>query len=117
MASFPQIRSGSTVLYPLRRVRGHATTVVRFCDDTEQRWRAIAPRSEFILEYRDINGYELSELLDFFRTTKGMVDTTWDIQIGGTTYFHMMFDTDRLEVSETRPERYTVRLPCRQWRG
>ena len=116
MPSFPEIRSGSAALYPMRRARIHGTTVIRFVDDTEQRWRSSPPMMQFVLEYRDINGYDLSRLLEFFRTVKGRFDTTWDITVGGVTYHHMMFDGDAFEVVESKPDRYTVRLTCRQWR-
>lgn len=116
MASFPALKSGSAAMYPLTRSIECSTQVVQFCDDSEQRWKSRAKVSGFVLEYTDISGYDLGILRDFFRTVKGRGDTTWDVTIGGVLYQYMMFDSDEFTFTETRPNRFTVRLSCKQWR-
>lgn len=116
MAAFPSIRSGSVALYPLVRAREHLTRVVQFSDDSEQRWRVRPAIARFSLEFSDVNGYELSEILEFWRSMKGRFDATWEITIGGQTYQNMTFDSDECSFVENRPNRYTVRLSCIQTR-
>ena len=116
MASFPTLQSGQVTMYPTTRVVECVTQVVSFCDDSEQRWPGRAALASFTLQFTDIDGYDLSTLLDFFRTTKAKFDTTWDITIGGTTYQHMMFDADEFTFTENKPNLYKLSLPCKQWR-
>lgn len=116
MAAFPTIRSGAAALYPVTRSREYVTRVVQFADDSEQRWRVRPALARFTLEFTDINGYDLSEILAFWRSTKGRFDTTWQITIDGQTYQNMAFDSDDFSFIENRPNRYTVRLSCIQTR-
>ena len=53
----------------------------------------------------------------FFESVKGGFDSTWDINIGGTTYDHMVFETDVLADREADAELHTLTLPCRQVRS
>jgi hypothetical protein len=116
MAAFPSVRSGSVALYPVTRAREYLTRVVQFSDDSEQRWRVRHPLARFMLEFNDVNGNELSEILEFWRSMKGRFDATWEIAIGGQTYQNMAFDSDDFSFVENRPNRYTVRLSCIQTR-
>jgi hypothetical protein len=116
MASFPTLKSGKVNMYPTTRAKEHGTRVVTFCDDSEQRWKGRAGLATFVLEFTDIDGYDLSTLSDFFRTVKAKFDTTWDLTLDGTTYQHMMFDADEFTFVESKPNRYSIRLACKQWR-
>ena len=117
MASFPTIRSGAVALYPLARGTERKTRVIKFIDDSEQRWRQAPPLASFLLEFTDINSRDLSTLRVFWVTTKGRVDKTWDFTILGTTYSHLGFDSDIFSATESKPDRFTVRLSCKQWRA
>lgn len=114
MASFPTLRSGSSVKYPLRDTTLRGAGSVTFMDRSRQAWSSTLELRAFELRFTNINGYDFSRIVDFFRSTKGQFDTTWDITIGSTTYSNMMFVTDDLAWTENEPNLYTVRLPCRQ---
>jgi hypothetical protein len=92
---------------------GFATRVIRFCDDTEQRWVTRNPFSTFVLRLTDISGYDLSQVLAFFRTVKGRYDATWTLTINGTTFPTMMLDADDLVAVENRQNLYTLQVKCR----
>ncbi len=92
---------------------GFATRVVRFCDDSEQRWVTRSPYSTFVLLLKDINGYDLSQVLAFFRTVQGRYNATWTLTINGTTFPTMMLDSDDLLAVENRQNLYTLQIKCR----
>jgi hypothetical protein len=117
MAAFPALKSGRVGMYPLARAVGYSTRVVQFADDSEQRWRGRTRFESFSLEFADVSGYDLGLIRDFWITAKGRMDSTWTITVGGVTYARMEFETDAFTVTETKPERYAVRLLCKQWRG
>lgn len=116
MASFPQRFDGEAALFPLQRNRRFPVEVQQFDDWTEQRWKLCAPTTDFVLQLDSITEADRDAIEDFFETTKGGFDTTWDIEIGGETFENMMFVDDRLvwtEGAET-PQSYSTRIPIRQ---
>lgn len=117
MAALPTIRSGAVALYPLARRARIKTRVVSFIDDTEQRWRVAPTLASFVLTYTAINAADLATLRTFWLITKGRFDKTWSFTINGTTYNYLGFDSDEFKVVESKPERFDVRLSCRQWRA
>ena len=92
---------------------GFATRVIRFCDDSEQRWVTRCPYSTFVLLLKDIDGYDLSQVLAFFRTVQGRYNATWTLTINGTTFPTMMLDSDDLPAVENRQNLYTLQVKCR----
>jgi len=118
MADFPNLKSGQPAMYPATRAKTFRTGVHQFADGSEQRWRAAAPLTGWALEYRDINGYDVSLLRAFFVSTKGAFDRTFTITVpaGGTQYQNMAFDQDDFTAAESRPNRWTVTLRLRQVR-
>ncbi len=103
--SFPTLKSGNTVFYPL--VEGHSfgTGVHRFLDDSEQRWRNRLSLRRFVLTCNDINAYDVSSIRTFFRSQAGQFDNGWDITIGGVTYSNMAFDQDNFPIVENKRNR------------
>jgi hypothetical protein len=68
----------------------------------------------FVLTFTDISGFDLANLLDFFRSAKGRFDATWTLTINGTTYSNMALDSDDFVVVEQRPNCFTLQVKCRQ---
>lgn len=114
MASFPALRSGAVTMYGCQRETRYGTGLAQFCDDSEQRWKIHPALASFTLEYRNLDGYDLSAIQEFFRSMKGRFDSTWDLTIGGALYAHLSFDQDDFTWSETKPNRFTLSLRVRQ---
>lgn len=116
MASFPALATGKVAMYGSERGRRFATEVAQFCDDREQRWPTAQGCQTFGLNLVDLDGYEMANVEEFFRSMKGRFDTTWDITVGGVTYSNMLFDVDQIAWTFSRPLHQSARIPCRQWR-
>lgn len=117
MADFPTLRSGAVTRYGAVRERVHRTEVVQFCDDSEQRWKRKAPEAAFTLALTDLDGYDLSNVLEFFRSMKGRNDKTWNLVLNAVTYPNCAFAQDNITWQEARPELFTLSLRCRQVRA
>jgi hypothetical protein len=117
MPSFPALRSGAVTMYGLQRETRFGTGVVQFCDDSEQRWKAHGALAAFTLEFRNIGGYDLANILEFFRSMKGAFDSTWDLTIDATTNSNLCFDQDEITWTETKPDRFSLSLRVRQVRA
>lgn len=117
MASFPNLRTGQVAMYGTAQGRRHATEVAQFCDDSEQRWPVAQGTAVFTLNLVDLDGYEVSNVEEFFRSMQGRKDDTWDITIGGTLYSHMRFEeSDQIDWSFSKPMLQSATIRCRQWR-
>jgi len=117
MASFPPLRSGVVGMYPATLGLAYRTEIVQFVNDTEQRWATRPALGDFELTFTDLNGYDLSILRDFFRSTKGAFDATWTMDIGAYHWPNCYFTQDDFTAIEDKPERYTVMLKGRQVRS
>lgn len=116
MASFPALTSGKVTMYPAVREKVYGTQVARFVNDQEQRWTSNVALSGLTLQFTNISGYDLGAIREFWRSMRGRFDSTWDITFNGTTYSFMAFDSDKFSVVETKPERYSLSLKCKQVR-
>ncbi|WP_321471158.1 hypothetical protein [uncultured Paludibaculum sp.] len=114
MATFPALRSGVVGMYPTTLGRTFKTEVVVFCNDSEQRWATQPALGDFELVFTDINGYDLSTLLDFFRSAKGQFDHTWTLAMNGQVWNNCVFVQDDFTATNSKAERYSVTLKCRQ---
>jgi hypothetical protein len=108
--SFPTLKSGNTVFYPLKNTHSFGTGVLKFLDDTEQRWRARNMLRRFELALNKVNGYDSSLVLQFFRSQFGKFDSTWDITIGGVTHSNLAFTNDSFDHSEDTKNRHTLKF-------
>ncbi len=106
--AFPTLKSGNTVFYPLVDTHSFGTDVVRFLDDSEQRWRTRLMLRRFKLTCNDINPYDSALMLKFFRSQFGKFDPTWSITFGGHTYPNCAFSSDDFKVTENKPNRHTL---------
>lgn len=115
--SFPTLKSGNTVFYPLKRTHSFGTGLLRFMDDSEQRWRSRNMLNRFELVLNNVNGYDSSLVLKFWRSQFGKFDSTWDLTIGGTLYSNLAFDSDEYEKIEEKNNRHTLKFPVVQTRS
>ena len=111
---FPTLTSGVVTMTPATIGTGFGTRVMRFCNDTEQRWATRGQHGVFVLALTNISGYDLSNVLDFFRSVKGRFDATWTLTINSTTYSNMALDADDFVVLEQKPNFFTLQVKCRQ---
>ena len=116
MPSFPTLRSGVVTMYGAERTVRQGTGVVQFLDDSEQRWRQHGALAGFTLEFRHIDGYDLANVLEFFRSMKGRFDSTWDLTLGGTLHPYLAFEDDEISWQESKPNRFSLQLRVRQAR-
>ena len=117
MLALPTVRSGAVALYPVTRGVNYKTGVAQFCDDTEQRWVSNLQTADFTLEYDNLNGYDLSALVQFFRSAQGKFNETVTFTINGNTYNNLMLMADTLAWAESKqPELYTLKVSLKQWR-
>lgn len=106
--SFPTLKSGNTVFYPLKDTQSFSTGVLHFLDDTEQRWRRRKMLRRFTLSCNNINAYDVSTILNFLRSQFGRFDSTWSLTIGGNTYSNLALDTDSYQVMENMTNRLSL---------
>lgn len=105
--SFPTLKSGNTIFYPLQDTHSFGTDVIQFLDDSEQRWRNRLMLRQFRLTFANINAYDQSLILSFFRSQFGSFDT-WSITIGAATHNNLFFASDDYSITEDKPNRYTL---------
>lgn len=96
MSQFPTLKTGAVTQYPAGRDVQFATTVVRFVDGSEQRYRLYqAPLHRWAIQLRLLDDGELAQLREFFRTQSGAFDSfaftdPWD----GKTYATCNLESD-----------------------
>jgi len=72
MSQFPILKTGAVMQYPARKDVQFATTVVRFMDGSEQRFRLYpAPLHSWRIELSLLDESELHQLREFFRQQEG----------------------------------------------
>ena len=112
--TFPNLASGQVAMYPVEMERLASTGILRFADDTEQRWATNRMLHAFTLQYERIAAADLATLKGFFDTQKGGFDKTWVFPFNGTNYSAMRFEQDDFTIIEASPNRYNVGLKIRQ---
>jgi len=101
-------------MYPVVRGLTFPTKVVRFLDDTEQRWASGPPLNKFTLTTSHIKWTDVQNLQNFFITQKGAFDSTWTFSINSVTYSNMVFDSDIFTYTEVSPGKFSVSLQISQ---
>jgi hypothetical protein len=72
MDQFPKLRTGAVAQYPSARERHFANEVVRFLDNSEQRYRdAGTPRRRWVIRLSRLDEGEMAELANFFHKQQG----------------------------------------------
>lgn len=111
--TFPTLRSGS-FRFPLTRTKAYKTGVLRFVNGSEQRWKSVTKLEPFVLEYRNLHGYDLSILREFFRSAKGAYTTDIELTINGTTYSNLALDQDDFTPTQTGPNKFSITFRLKQ---
>lgn len=130
--TFPTLSSGSMkvysplldqaiAMYPAMLTHSVITRVIKFANDTEQRWSVRPELFSATLQYSAVNGYDLALIQAFFRTMRGeYVDTlmlnVFDITIDGVQYFWCVFDQDSISPESEIGETYSFVLNIKQLR-
>jgi len=97
MAEFPILKTGAIAQYPATRKESYDTTVLRFVDGSEQRFRNLArPLRTWVLRLELLDETETHELEQFFVVQRGSLDDfeftdPWD----GTLYASCRLEDQR----------------------
>ena len=72
MSDFPTLKTGAVMQYPAQREIAFSTSIVRFVDGSEQRFRQYpAPFHRWVIRLDLLDENELHQLREFFRTVSG----------------------------------------------
>ncbi len=99
MDTFPILKTGAVMQYPARKDVQFSTTVVRFADGSEQRFRQYqAPLHRWVIQLTQLDESELSQVRQFVRTQSGASGTfefvdPWD----HTSYSSCSLENDEMQ--------------------
>ena len=100
MVDFPSLKTGAITQYPSERRTGYSTTVLRFVDGSEQRWREQgSPARRWVLRLSSLDEMEAAVLAGFFDAQGGRAghfsfQDPWDASV----YADCSFEQDTLPV-------------------
>lgn len=123
MSTFPTLKSGSVAKYPLTRGNKFRTNVATFTDLSEQRWsRGNGGLAMFSLVYNNIITSDKEILREFYGSTLGSFDSTWQLTLKDassphtqTTYYNLQFVPGvPFSAQETSPGIWRTTLQIRQ---
>lgn len=118
MASLPLLKSGVLCKYPVEHSQEFRTRVIRFLDDSEQRFTVRPPLQRFSLVYRAIDAEDLTRLRQFWESMKGQFDASWSLDWNGEQIERCRFDSDEFKFVESHfPSRFDVILHVVQVRA
>src|SRR5579864_5521225 len=98
MSAFPILKTGAVLQYPAQREVRFSTTVLRFIDGSEQRFRNYqTPLHRWTIRLDLLDESELHQLREFFRTQGGAAGSfaftdPWD----GTNYVNCNIEDDTM---------------------
>jgi hypothetical protein len=98
MSDFPTLKTGAVMQYPAQREIHFSTSVVRFLDGSEQRFRQYQTAlHRWVVKLDLLDESELHQLREFFRTEGGATETfgftdPWD----GTRYANCSLEDDSM---------------------
>ena len=101
MPTFPQLKTGAVVQYPLARQEEFRNQTIRFVDGTEQRYRDTgAARQRWHIHYDGLDDSELGAIEEFFLANQGAFGSfaftdPWD----GQVYDDCSLELDELGVT------------------
>lgn len=119
MASFPVLKTGAIVQYPVTRTLEHSTQVLRFVDGSEQRFRDFtSPLRRWVIRLDLLDEEELAQIEDFFLSAQGRLGSftftdPWD----GTVYSDCSLESDTGRFGLYGPGRAEATLVIKENRG
>jgi len=76
MNNFPTLKTGAVLQYPAQKAFAFSTSIVRFIDGSEQRFRVYqSPLHRWMIRLEMLDETELHQLREFFRTQAGAAGT------------------------------------------
>jgi hypothetical protein len=96
MSAFPTLKTGAVLQYPAQKEVRFCTSVLRFIDGSEQRFRNYqTPLHRWVIRLELLDESELHQLREFFRTQGGATGSfaftdPWD----GTNYGNCSIEDD-----------------------
>jgi hypothetical protein len=110
----PTVRGSAAALYPISRMNTCATSVQKFINGSEQRFKRAASLASFKLTYTGLFANDRDALKLFYAEQKGSFDSTWSFALDNT-YPNCTFLEDGFSsVEGARPNLYDVSLQFRQ---
>jgi phage-related protein len=112
MATFPQLKTGAIVQYPITRYDEYRNQTVRFVDGTDQRYRDCgASRQRWEIRLSGLDEIELAAIEEFFLANQGAFGSfafadPWD----GHVYDDCSLDLDDLAVTTVEEMRGLTQL-------
>jgi len=127
MALFPTLSSGFVFYYSSSFGQEYLSEVVRFVNDSEQRWAERAPLARVTMVFTDISSYDVSVLESFWLSYKGQyvdaaLTNVFELQftdVSGNAYDfkYCIFDQNDFSPTENqKPGRFSLTLKVRQVR-
>ena len=98
MSSFPTLKTGAVLQYPAQKEVEFSTTVLRFIDGSEQRFRNYqTPLHRWMIRLDLLDESELHQFREFYRTQGGAAGSfaftdPWD----GTSYENCSIEDDAM---------------------
>jgi hypothetical protein len=98
MAKFPVLKTGAVTQYPSGRWATYSTSVMKFVDGREQRFRELSgPVRTWVIRMHQLSSEEIGAIESFFEDRQGEFGSfqftdPWD----GTNYSDCSFDQDEL---------------------
>jgi hypothetical protein len=96
MAEFPSLKTGAVTQYPSSRQTTYSTSVTKFIDGSEQRFRELGgPVRTWVIRLHQLSAEEISSVESFFEDRQGQFGSfqftdPWD----GTKYNDCSFEQD-----------------------
>ena len=117
MVAFPVLKTGAILQYPATRIVAFATSVYRFLDGSEQRYRDFAaPVRRWVVRLNLLTEGEIAELDRFYASLHGGASSfeftdPWD----GTVYPNCYFENDNLALQAQEEGRARTSFTIRQY--
>jgi len=115
MAEFPKLRTGAVAQYPSEKEIAFQTTITRFVDGTEQRFRSSkGAATRWVVQLSHVSGEEMAAIAEFFNSARGRFGSfsfvdPWD----GTEYPDCSFEADEFIGNAASECRWAGRLIIR----
>ena len=115
MPTFPVLTTGAVTQYPSSRRTTYSTSVTRFVDGKEQRFRELqAPLRSWVVRLNQLSAQEIGELEIFFNDQQGQFGSftfidPWD----ETEYVNCSFEQNSFSMDAVDENRYEGYLEIR----
>jgi hypothetical protein len=121
MRVYGALASQAMAMYPATLSHRFITRVLKFVNDSEQRWTVSGELFSCVLEFSHLSGYDFAQILGFFQTMRGAyIDAallnTFSITIDSVPYYWCVFDQDSIQDETGVDESHAFKLAIKQLR-